>query len=105
MKKKHGRARSENRPIAYDETIFEFAKNRREVVRAVRQNWMGRDLISLRVFYRSGDDLLPGRQGICLQASQIGELLKAVEALAAAAGEAHRIPSGTAQKQESRYDA
>lgn len=65
-----------------EKIVGEFKKNTREVVRAVIKTWNGRELIDLRVYYRSADGrLCPGPKGLCLQSDKLPELQSVVNKL------------------------
>jgi hypothetical protein len=62
--------------------IHEFGKNSTEKVRAEFSNFNGKDLFSLRVYFKAGegeDDWKPTKKGICVQLHQIPELKAAID--------------------------
>ncbi len=44
--------------------IAEWPKNSRETIRVMLDQYSGRDIIAIRVWYLSGDELKPGKSGI-----------------------------------------
>jgi len=62
--------------------IHEFEKNSTEKVRAEFTKFNGKNLFSLRVYYKAGNnetDWLPTKKGICVQFHQIPELKTAID--------------------------
>jgi hypothetical protein len=46
--------------------VASFEKNSKEEVRVSVNEFHGRKLINIRVFYRAGEEWLPGKQGLAL---------------------------------------
>lgn len=71
-----------------ERVVYEFQKNSREVVKAVRKTWNGRDLADLRVYFVTEAGIAkPGPKGLCLQVEHLPELKAAVDALVADSAE------------------
>lgn len=69
------------------QVVAEFAKNRRETVRATLQEIGGRAVADLRAYLPKADGtLVPGPKGLTIDRAQLPELEAAVRALRAAAG-------------------
>jgi len=65
-----------------NQTIHEFRKNAGEMVKVSLGNYLGADVVSIWVFYNSGDteeEWRPTKKGISLQTSLIPELKKGVD--------------------------
>lgn len=61
------------------ELVAQFEKNAREEVRISIDDFHGRKLINLRVFYRSeGGEWHPGRQGLALSVERYRDLADAL---------------------------
>ena len=60
----------------------EFKKNDRgEVVRIVREDYKGADLVNIRVWYRADNgEMRPSKTGIAIKGDQMIEALQAVKA-------------------------
>ena len=54
--------------------IAEWDRNAREVVRVALDQYQGRYTINLRVWYRDGDQLKPGRSGLTLALKHLPSL-------------------------------
>lgn len=68
-----------------DEIVYEADRPNGEMLRATRSTYKGKPYIGIRVYYRDqAGELLPGRNGCNLPASEMEVLLLAVTALAAA---------------------
>ena len=63
----------------------EFKKNDRgEVVRIVREDYKGADLVNIRVWYRADNgEMRPSKAGIAINAWQIDKLIEALQAVKA----------------------
>ena len=63
----------------------EFKKNDRgEVVRIVREDYKGADLVNIRVWYRAdNDEMRPSKTGITINGGQIDQLIEALQAVKA----------------------
>ena len=63
----------------------EFKKNDRgEVVRIVREDYKGADLVNIRVWYRADNgEMLPSKTGITINGGQIDQLIEALQAVKA----------------------
>lgn len=62
--------------------IYEFQKNKSEVVRACLTEYKGSPWFDLRVYFKGADDEYhPTRKGLCLALDRLAELRRAVEAL------------------------
>ena len=65
-----------------DEIVYEIATKRDDqVIRALVQDYEGRSLLQLRVFYEKDGEWRPTQRGVALPADKLGELEKAVSAL------------------------
>ena len=63
----------------------EFQKNDRgEVVRIVREDYRGTDLVNIRVWYRAENgEMRPSKTGITINGNQIDQLIEALQAVKA----------------------
>ena len=63
----------------------EFKKNDRgEVVRIVREDYKGADLVNIRVWYRTDSgEMRPSKTGITINGGQIDQLIEALQAVKA----------------------
>ena len=63
----------------------EFQKNDRgEVVRIVREDYRGTDLVNIRVWYRADNgEMRPSKTGITINGNQIDQLIEARQAVKA----------------------
>ena len=63
----------------------EFKKNDRgEVLRIVREDYKGADLVNIRVWYRADNgEMRPSKTGIAINGSQIDQLIEALQAVKA----------------------
>ena len=63
----------------------EFQKNDRgEMVRIVREDYKGTDLVNIRVWYRADNgEMRPSKAGIAIKGSQIDQLIEALQAVKA----------------------
>ena len=63
----------------------EFKKNDRgEVVRIVREDYRGTDLVNIRVWYRADNgEMRPSKTGITINGNQIDQLIEALQAVKA----------------------
>ena len=63
----------------------EFKKNDRgEVVRIVREDYKGADLVNIRVWYRADNgEMRPSKTGITIKGDQIDQLIEALQAVKA----------------------
>ena len=65
-----------------DEMVYEFKKNKREIVRAMLHEFKGQCLVDLRVHVPGKDsELIPTRKGLALPIGLIGELERSVRLL------------------------
>lgn len=69
-----------------DEIVYEFKKNKREIVRVMLQDFNGQCLINLRVYVPRKDtgEPIPTRKGLALPIGLIAELKQSVVLLARA---------------------
>jgi hypothetical protein len=58
--------------------IAQFEKNSREEVRVSIDEFRGYKIINIRAYYRSGDQWLPGKQGLALTVERYRDLVDAV---------------------------
>lgn len=60
--------------------VSEWQKNQREVVRVGLEEFNGRPIVNLRVWYRpeGSDDLRPGKSGIAMSAQHLPALASAI---------------------------
>jgi len=67
--------------MANDQTIYEFIKNSREIVRIQFSEFEGEDLLSIRVYYldRSSDAWKPTRKGLAVRVEQLPEMKKGID--------------------------
>ena len=63
----------------------EFQKNDRgEMVRIVREDYRGTDLVNIRVWYRANNgEMRPSKAGIAINGGQIDQLIEALQAVKA----------------------
>ena len=63
----------------------EFQKNDRgEMVRIVREDYKGTDLVNIRVWYRADNgEMRPSKTGIAINSGQIDQLIEALQAVKA----------------------
>ena len=63
----------------------EFQKNDRgEMVRIVREDYKGTDLVNVRVWYRADNgEMRPSKTGITINGNQIDQLIEALQAVKA----------------------
>ena len=63
----------------------EFQKNDRgEMVRIVREDYKGTDLVNIRVWYRTDNgEMRPSKTGITIKGDQIDQLIEALQAVKA----------------------
>ena len=63
----------------------EFQKNDRgEMVRIVREDYRGTDLVNIRVWYRADNgEMRPSKAGIAINGGQIDQLIEALQAVKA----------------------
>ena len=63
----------------------EFQKNDRgEMVRIVREDYRGTDLVNIRVWYRADNgEMRPSKTGITINGNQIDQLIEALQAVKA----------------------
>ena len=68
------------RPQPSERMVTEIAKNSREVLRVMLQTFKGRELVSVRVWYREreGDALRPGKNGLTVRVEKLPELHEAI---------------------------
>ena len=80
--KSGGRGGCDSVSVTAPITIAEFAKNKRESVRVAIDEYKGQMLISVRVFFRAGDDddWRPGRSGISMAIAHLPNLAAALAA-------------------------
>ena len=63
-------------------------KNAREILRIQREEYMGHDMLNLRVWYDNGTgEYRPGKQGVAVKAALIPELIEALGAVSQTVGE------------------
>lgn len=68
-----------------ERTVYVWAKNSREEVRATLKTWKGHELADLRVWMADDDDVdHPTKRGLALRVDDLPKLREAVEALIAA---------------------
>lgn len=81
--------------------VAEFDKNSREKVRVSLTEYNGVDLLDVRAFYQSGDEMRPGK-GIALRRELIAPLRKALQAAekALAAEKAVKAGKGIADEDQ-----
>lgn len=65
-------------PNQYPIIVAEWDRNKREVVRVALDHYNGRHTISVRVWYRDGDELRPSKSGITLGFKHLGPLASAL---------------------------
>ena len=68
--------------MSSNQSIYEFRKNAAEIVRIGLGNYLGKDVMSIWVFYNNGDteeEWKPTKKGISLHTSLIPELKKGVD--------------------------
>lgn len=69
-----------------ERVLYEWPKNDNEVVRATTTLWKGKRYYSVRLYFRGQDDEYhPTKRGITLGTDHVGDLVKAVKAIAEAA--------------------
>ena len=63
----------------------EFKKNDRgEVVRIVREDYKGADLVNIRVWYRADNgEMRPSKTGIAIKGDKIDQMIEALQAVKA----------------------
>ena len=62
--------------------VYEFMKNATEKVRVELCEYLGKDMINVRVYYNAdetGDDWKPTKKGITLRSDLLPELKKAID--------------------------
>lgn len=65
-----------------EKIVYEFQKNKQDMVRAIVRDWNGKRLVDLRVCYQDDEGAWrPGQKGLCLRATMLPELRAAVDAL------------------------
>jgi hypothetical protein len=69
--------------ISDDATVFplavaEWNRNAREVIRVALDRYEGRHTIKVRVWYRNGDEIKPGKSGLALGVKHLPALAEAV---------------------------
>jgi len=70
--------------VKNDEIVYEIATKRDDQrIRALVQDYDGRSLLHLRVFYEKDGEWRPTQRGIALPADKLGELEAAVAAMRA----------------------
>jgi len=70
--------------VKNDEIVYQIATNREDqVIRALVQEYEGRSLLQLRVFYEKDGEWRPTQRGVALPADRLDELEAAVAALRA----------------------
>lgn len=65
-----------------DQIVYEFRKNAKEIARVEFNNYHGRDIIGIRVYYNVDEDKpewRPTKKGISLSVGLLPELKKAVD--------------------------
>lgn len=67
-----------------DRTVYRFAKNKREEVRATLGEFKGMPVVSLRVWAVADDDERPTPKGLTVRVEHVPHLLAAVQAIAEA---------------------
>lgn len=65
--------------------VGEWDRNKREVVRVALDQYNGRHTINLRIWYRDGDTLKPGKAGLTLSLKHLPDLAEALGAALEAA--------------------
>jgi Transcriptional Coactivator p15 (PC4) len=58
--------------------VAQFEKNSREEVRVSIDDFRGHKIINIRAYYRSGDQWLPGKQGLALTVDRYRDLADAI---------------------------
>ena len=61
--------------------VASFEKNTKEEVRVSIDDFHGKKLVNMRVFYREGEEWKPGRQGLALSVDLYRDLAMAVAAV------------------------
>jgi hypothetical protein len=59
--------------------VTEFAKNSREIIRVTLDEFRGRPTIDVRVWYRDGDTLKPGRAGITVALAHLPSMAEGLQ--------------------------
>lgn len=63
-------------------TTITLPKNSREEIRVSLEHYMGRDLVNLRVWFRSDDGVMrPTKKGVALRAEFLSQVLEALHHL------------------------
>jgi hypothetical protein len=65
--------------------IVEHQRNERELLRVSLDQYRGRNTIDIRVWFRSGDELKPGRKGLTMSVSHLPALAAGIAAALARA--------------------
>lgn len=64
--------------------FIDIPKNARETLRIQREEYMGHDMLNLRVWYDDGTgELRPSKKGVAVKAGLIPDLIKALGAVSA----------------------
>lgn len=67
--------------------VAEIRKNKREVIRVVLEQFEGRPIVSMRVWFEAGDGALrPSKSGLSCRATLLPEIAKAILAAERQAG-------------------
>src|SRR5437763_1756669 len=74
-------------PLAFPLVIAEWDRNSREVVRVALDHYKGHHSVNVRVWYRDGGQLKPGKAGIALGLKHLPNLCEALQAALSAAQE------------------
>lgn len=62
--------------------MITIPKNSREEIRVYRSNYIGRDLVNIRVFFKDVDGTYkPTRKGIAFRAEQLNEIIDALNTI------------------------
>jgi hypothetical protein len=69
-----------------DAVLYEWSKSDVECIRATTSLWKGRRYFSIRLHFKGSDDEWhPTKRGITVGADHVGDLVKAIKAIAEAA--------------------
>ncbi|MEM6890759.1 MAG: transcriptional coactivator p15/PC4 family protein [Pseudomonadota bacterium] len=70
-------------------SAIDIPKNSREVLRIQREEYLGHDMLNLRVWYDDGSgELRPSKKGVAVKAALIPDLIKALAKVSASDTEA-----------------
>jgi len=80
-------ARKMDREPRYNVQVADIRKNAQEHLRIELHEFNGYDLVSLRVWFEKGGEMLPSAKGVTISAALIPQLRKAFEAAERVAAE------------------